>query len=255
MNGLLKISDIAKFLGINQKTIRYYEEYGLFKPEYVDPYTKYRYYSLDSINTLTYIMDLRASGLSMQTIKDHLTNNLDSKLLLAELYEKKSYIDNLITVIEKKLDPKNDYEVKIMHTLPFKAYTKNIVAEDIRDLYKKLREFVTDSVTKITINKKNVSFIQFLEYNPSLKNLHFKLGIPVYEKHTEEFNLGTVLHTYHRGGIENKELAYNALRVYAMENGYKITGEGIEFYHKSINLKNGPASLLVEICIPIEYKK
>lgn len=249
MNDLLKISDVAKFLDISQKTIRYYEEYGLFKPEYVDPYTKYRYYSLDSINALTFIVDLRSAGLTMSEIKKYMEKNITPKEILKDLYDKKQTIDSMITAIEKRLLPnKNDYEVTILQTMPFKAYTKEIIAKDIQDLYQNLRQFATDAVSKITINKKGVSFIQFLEYHPSLKNLKFKLGIPVYKNYTEEFNLGKVLHTYHAGSVYDKNLAYNALRLYAMENNLKIRGEGIEFYHKSFSTKD----ILAEICIPIE---
>ena len=45
MKTLFKIGEIAELFHLNIKTLRYYDEIGLVKPEVVDPETGYRYYS------------------------------------------------------------------------------------------------------------------------------------------------------------------------------------------------------------------
>lgn len=46
---LLSIGNMSKLTGINIKSLRYYEDIGVLIPAYVDPQTKYRYYSYQQI--------------------------------------------------------------------------------------------------------------------------------------------------------------------------------------------------------------
>ena len=39
-----KISEFSKLVNVPVKTLRYYDEIGLFKPEEVDIFSNYRYY-------------------------------------------------------------------------------------------------------------------------------------------------------------------------------------------------------------------
>ena len=40
-----KIGDFSRLTNISIRTLRYYDEIGILKPEYVDPYSGYRYYT------------------------------------------------------------------------------------------------------------------------------------------------------------------------------------------------------------------
>ncbi len=44
-NQLYSIGELSKLKGISVKTLRFYDEIGVLKPNYVDPFTKYRYYN------------------------------------------------------------------------------------------------------------------------------------------------------------------------------------------------------------------
>ena len=43
---LFQIGDVAKMFHISVGSLRHYEQAGLLKPEYTDPETGYRYYSV-----------------------------------------------------------------------------------------------------------------------------------------------------------------------------------------------------------------
>ena len=45
----LSIGNMSKLTGIHIKSLRYYENIGVLIPAYVDPQTKYRYYSYQQI--------------------------------------------------------------------------------------------------------------------------------------------------------------------------------------------------------------
>lgn len=64
---MIKIGDVAKRLGIDQKTIRFYERKALIKPD--RSYSNYRLYSQDDVNTLHFILSARAYRLSIKEIR------------------------------------------------------------------------------------------------------------------------------------------------------------------------------------------
>src|SRR5512141_2038548 len=65
---MLKIGDLSRLTRISVKTLRYYEEMELLKPAHIDPFTGYRYYSLDQLPRLNRILALKDLGLSLQEI-------------------------------------------------------------------------------------------------------------------------------------------------------------------------------------------
>lgn len=66
---MLKIGDVEKILGIPVKTIRYWEEFGLFKPSYIDRYTGYRQFDEKDIERLSQISYLKNLGFTLKEIK------------------------------------------------------------------------------------------------------------------------------------------------------------------------------------------
>ena len=55
-----KIGEFSELVGISSKTLRYYDELGLFSPETVDSETGYRYYQESQIPRLNKIMFYRS---------------------------------------------------------------------------------------------------------------------------------------------------------------------------------------------------
>ncbi len=90
-----KIGDIAKEFGVSQRTIRFYEEKGILKP---DAYTDsgYRLYSEENIKRLKVVLLLRKIGFSISEIKSFL--NID---LLGNTPEEN--LNLLIGILRKKL--------------------------------------------------------------------------------------------------------------------------------------------------------
>lgn len=68
MNKLFTIGEMAKLFGINAKTLRYYDEIGLIRPEHTDPMTGYRYYSTGQFERLNTIKYLRALDMPLAKI-------------------------------------------------------------------------------------------------------------------------------------------------------------------------------------------
>jgi len=62
---MLKIGEFSKLAQVSVKTLRYYDELGLLRPDWVDRYTGYRFYALQQLPRLNRILALRELGFSL----------------------------------------------------------------------------------------------------------------------------------------------------------------------------------------------
>ena len=67
---LFSIGQMAKLFGLNIRTLRYYDQIGLLKPEFVNPETNYRYYSSAQFERLNTILYLRALDVPIERIAE-----------------------------------------------------------------------------------------------------------------------------------------------------------------------------------------
>lgn len=127
-NFLYTTGQFAKLNGINKRTLHYYDEIGLFSPEFKEE-NGYRYYTCFQTVQLELIVTMRKIGLSIEEIIRY--QQSPSGASFAELIaEKKQFIDKSIqellntkTFLEQKLNKLSlsltakDGEIEII-TLP-----------------------------------------------------------------------------------------------------------------------------------------
>lgn len=63
---LFSIGDVARLFHISVSSLRHYENVGLLTPEYTDPSSGYRYYSVEQFEILNTIRYLRPHPLPWQ---------------------------------------------------------------------------------------------------------------------------------------------------------------------------------------------
>lgn len=110
--GLFSIGEVAKLFHMSASSLRHYERLGLLSPEFVDPASGYRYYSVRQFEALNSIRYLRVLGVPLDEIADFLENRevdriegklLDQKKVVAakreELKRVERKIDNRLAVI------------------------------------------------------------------------------------------------------------------------------------------------------------
>ena len=73
---MFKIGEFSKLSMVSTKTLRYYDEIGLFKPAKIDRFSGYRYYSASQLSRLNRILALKDLGLSLDQIAHLLENDL-----------------------------------------------------------------------------------------------------------------------------------------------------------------------------------
>lgn len=71
---LFSIGDVAGLFNLSTGTLRHYETLGLITPEYTDPDTGYRYYSVRQFEPLNTVRYLRMLDMPLGSIGDFLQN-------------------------------------------------------------------------------------------------------------------------------------------------------------------------------------
>lgn len=100
--GMITIGELSAMTGLTVKALRFYEREGLVLPDWVDPLTRYRYYSRQSLIPCELIRTGRALGLGIPEIRTLLTRRdregLAAKLARhrASLIAKKRELDRAI---------------------------------------------------------------------------------------------------------------------------------------------------------------
>ena len=64
----LKIGDFSQMMQVTVKTLLHYEQKGLLKPDEVDEWTGYRYYTVEQMQRLNNIRKLQQLGFSLDEI-------------------------------------------------------------------------------------------------------------------------------------------------------------------------------------------
>lgn len=145
---MLKIGEIAGCCGVPVKTLRYYNEIDLLRPQYIDPSTKYRFYSEDQLKKLVLILDLRDIGFTLAEISSFLENRDNNEILLDLLKQKAVEIEGNIKRDELRLENIKSISARLSEKTYEKTMEQNVVSEET---CKEIDEKITtlDSCTSI----------------------------------------------------------------------------------------------------------
>ena len=114
---LFSIGEMAKIFHLSVSSLRHYEALGLVTPEYVDPSTNYRYYSVRQFEPLNTIRYLRALDMPLTEIADFLQNR-DVETIEEKLRAQKAAVvqkQKELKRIERKLDARLSQLHEVRH--------------------------------------------------------------------------------------------------------------------------------------------
>ncbi len=102
----LGVKDFAKLTGVSVRTLHYYDEIGLLKPDYVDDQNGYRFYEEEAFSRMQEILFYRELDFSLKTIKDIISSlQYDKHQALAGqkalLTLKKERLERIIQAIDR----------------------------------------------------------------------------------------------------------------------------------------------------------
>lgn len=238
------IGQMSKLHNISVKTLRYYDEIGLFSPFEVDSQTGYRYYSLEQFKILDIISYLKMIGVPLKVIKKKVEHSsLDEFIQILEEYQKitEDKINHLQTIngrLSARIGELKEVKqmnkigmpmIKFFHERKIlevkeRVGTLNEIEKVLRDLKYKINH-----ITPIMIGK--VGFILSIEH---LKNRQYHdydgMFLLVEEMINPENELITIIPSgtfaliYMREERDKETIYFDALLKYIYQNGYQPEG-------------------------------
>ncbi len=213
------IGELSDLFNINTKTLRYYDEVGLFKPVKRDPDTGYRYYKFNQLYELASIRYLRKLEYSIQNINNYMKSRKVDTVLekfkeqsqaLHEKWDELIRIDNIIQrkilFIENELPKVNFDQFEKRHY----GNRKFMLIGNEDELYKSDIFYFYPTIAFIGNEKTFGSYL--LDDNESNNSF-----IPE----------GDFLCGYHRGTYETISETIN--KIYDKNEAYKLDDKAINF--------------------------
>lgn len=269
----LKIGEFARLGQVSVQTIRFYDDIGLLKPSQVDPFTNYRYYTLEQLPCLMRILALKDLGIPLEQIGRLVAENISlpelRRALLIRREELNQQVQNQLEQLERiearlKLMEQDEipfpYEVIIKNIAPLKVATRRgIVATywDVSPLWESL--FKTLGQHNLTPCAPNLTLCYASE-----PEIDLEVCAPLSEdvKEAEELDIRTLpaietmACTIHQGPFGGLAGAFSALMKWIDSNGYVICGPDREIYLRlpeECQFKSD-ANAITELQIPVQKK-
>jgi DNA-binding transcriptional MerR regulator len=291
---LVKIGDFARLCRVTVKTLRHYDQIGLLVPAEVDPFTGYRYYSLEQLPRMNRILALRDLGFSLDEIQTLLSENLSTqgmqqifrskeaeiKARINEEQERLRRIRARLRVIEKEAGSMSEYEVALIRQEPMRILSVRDTIPSYADQGRLWGELVSYTTANRINWAKDGQFGG--RYGTIYHNSEEEAGIDAevfvilddgvesgmqsgMESGSQSFGGGriktrdlegyeTVASVIHHGSYHLLGEAYSALFRWIENNGYESAGPHIEFYIKSIVDTKDPEEMVTRIQVPVRKR-
>lgn len=275
MSQYFRIQEVASLHNVSKKTLLYYDQIGLFKPDHLDAETGYRFYVKEQFPYLKQIIYLKDLNFSLKEIQDLLEDRRIEPLLV-KIDEKLAGLEG---ELERLVQKKNDL-----------TYLKNFYEQaqyiDERDLYKPGIMFFDDRIMayepcvgdetpmsskhvmlayrKLLRKMINLSKISQMPYgtivlNPDDHPSEMYHSIGSFVMLPESLGLknevvakgGKYAYMYKKGGYYDPKSA-QILYDWCLENGYKPVGNMYDFCIIDFTFSKSEASMILQIQVRIE---
>ena len=135
---MLSIGEFSKICKVSTKTLRYYAEIGLILPSEINPENGYRYYSIEQLETMLFIIRLKSYNFSLEEIKQIMEfGEFSEEKLYAALTQKKENIKKHLQECERSLNQLEHDISNIKCGKPIMSYLDDIDVElvDVPKMY------------------------------------------------------------------------------------------------------------------------
>ena len=269
---LLSITELAKLRQVTSETLRYYDSIGLITPDYVDPQTRYRYYSIRQYEKLGTIKELRQLGMSIHDITDYFSGrNLrkSHQLLLhqLELLEEEIRKQQLLSeILRRKLHflseitPPPPVDKVFCRAFPQRhMITFGEPAGGSREhafAFTRLERYLDEVAPILASDRIGVYADWHLlepsdDYIPAVPMIFVERDA-IESEHKRTIPPGDYLcMNYRRGELERYHPSFARLHTYMAEHGWVLNGMIFQFYKIDVTLTSDPDETLMEIQVPV----
>ncbi len=183
-----KINELAKLSGVSTRTLRYYDQIDLLKPERTE-HNDYRVYEQTQVDLLQHILFYRELGVPLEEIKTLISSNDFEKSTALEnhlitLLNKKDQIEKLIENVRKTIKSEKE-GTKMTNKEKFEGFKEQLISENEQKYGNEIRQKYGDTTidgANAKIKKMNENSYKEMEHiatsmNETLKEA-FAIGNP-----------------------------------------------------------------------------
>lgn len=253
MDNLYKISQIAHLFGVSSDTLRLYEERGFFTPAFIDENTKYRYYGLQEILKMDYILQLKGAGLSLSEIKKVVMGelNLDQKHEMLRLqYDQ---LGKLLSTYDSLMG-KDEYQIEFKTYPSHYIISKSVTVNKWEELLKVYEDLTFELIRNhLTFKQFSTAYAKFEgEFSINSFSCTACLEVkPTSHKYVTLVPEQRFISLKNKGAYETLPKAYERLYVFASEHKINLLPYSIEKYIVAYDNLPLSSKYITEINLPI----
>ena len=271
---MFRIGEFSKMSKTTAKTLRYYDEIGLLKPEETDQFTGYRIYTTDQLVQLHRIQELRQIGLSINEIRVILSGRDYEPVLqkrkaelISMLVEGQSQLSRIEFILQGEKDM--NYFATIKELPGCIVYSKKIIIPNYdaakQEVYfgiiPKIGESIAKQYPELKCATPSYCFITYpdgehkdkdvvIEFCEAVDKLYPDFDDIVFK----EVKPCTIVSIIHKGAYSDLAKAYAYACKWIDENGYVIADSPRENYIDGIWNKESETDWLTEVQMPVIKK-
>lgn len=248
---LFSIGEVARALGITRRTILYYEELDLIRPDIKDGATGNRYYTIDTFVKLRTIRILQNLGLSLSDIHGYFEGAFDLPPLITHLETLRDELNRHIESLKERsnADPPQVKLVRLpQQTVYRRIYTAPTVAERTTLLRNTALEGMRLYGTDIS---HRMYLVESFVCRPD--EIAFCVAVPPESQgeYVEVLPETPALSLYHHGAYEKLPTVAQRLLAYAQEHDLTPTGVIRRIYLEGPPQHKDPAKFITQVVLPI----
>lgn len=272
MKELFTIGEVAELFQLNIRTLRYYDEIGLLKPEEINEQTGYRYYSTKQFERLNSIKYLRTLNMPLEKIRQFFENK-DARTM-------KQILEEQLAETKKQLDALLNMERKLQRRLEQLNYAMSAPLAIVQE--KKLQERQVAFLRKTIRQGEDLEYpIRELERMNHLQPAMFlgKVGVSIGKEDLERQRYsqfsgifvfleqedlfqgeqrvlpgGDYLAILYSGTHQESARYYDELFAYMRGRGYELHGDSVEITWIDAGFTNDLSQYVTELQIPVRIR-
>jgi DNA-binding transcriptional MerR regulator/effector-binding domain-containing protein len=274
---LLSIGEFSKICEVSTKTLRYYDEIELIKPDEINPENGYRYYSIKQLKKMLFINRLQSYYFSLEEIKAilELEDGQSEEKLCSAFNRKRKEIQEKLNVFEHTVKQMSNDILNLDKGIPIMSYLDNIEVQLVETqpmnlLYMRQMMSSDDYVAgygkyfsrlyekiateKLTLLGTPMTIYHSPEYNPAGIDTEFAIPIEETVKGTRDFPGDLCAKSVLKGSYPELTSVYAKLREWVENEGYELVKSPYEIYVTDPNQATFPEDIVTDVYFPIKKK-
>jgi DNA-binding transcriptional MerR regulator len=270
---MYSIGEFSKINRITPKTLRHYDRIGLLKPDRVDDWTGYRYYSAGQLPEIRRILKLKFLGFSLDEIREIVQGTAQISQILQrqeqrlkeQLRETEIQIENVrnyLTQLEGGAFMNTQVMIKELPEVVVASMRTKVPGYDTYfDIVPKMGEYMQSVGAVCRVPEYCFTIYHDGEYRESDIDVEICEAVVAPCRESEKVQFKTIAGVAqaacieHHGPYDTLRETYNYLFSWIEENGYKASDNPRESYIDGIWNRDNPNDWLTEVQLPVVRKE